>query len=239
MQDGEKTKAQLIHELTFVRKRIVELDASASDRRRAEEKLRKSEAEYRNIFENAIEGIYRTSPEGRFLTANPTAARLLGYESPEELISSITDITTQIYANPGDRDEAVRLMREQGFIKNFEVQCRRKDGSIVWGSLSARIVRDENGQVLYQEGTSQDITERKRAEEALQHSQQMLQNVLDNFPGVVFWKDRNSVYQGCNKVIRQSGRAQYARPKSSARQTMICHGRNGKRMNSGTLTARS
>jgi PAS domain S-box-containing protein len=145
MKDEEKTKGQLIEELKLLRRR----------------------EEYRNIFVNAIVGIYRTSPEGRFLTANPTAARLLGYESPEELISSITDINTQIYANPGDRDEALRLMREQGFIKDFEVECRRKDGSIVWGSLNVRIVRDEKGEILYHEGTSQDITDRKRAEEEL------------------------------------------------------------------------
>jgi len=199
LEDEEKTKEQLIEELTFMRKRIVEQDVTASDRMVVEEALQKSREEYRNIFENAIVGIYRTSPEGRFLTANLTAARLLGYESSEELINSITDITTQIYANPGDRDEAVRLMREQGFIKDFEVQCRRKDGSIVWGSLSARIIRDEKGQVLYHEGASQDITERKRAEEALRDSEAKYRRIVDTANEGIWSVDGNFITTFVNR----------------------------------------
>jgi PAS domain S-box-containing protein len=199
LKDEEKTKKQLIEELTYMRKRIVESDVTANDRIMVEEAPQGSKEGYRNIFENAIVGIYRTSPEGRFLTANPTAARLLGYESPEELTNSITDITTQIYANPGDRDEAVRLMREQGFIKDFEVQCRRKDGSIVWGSLSARIIRDEKGQVLYHEGTSQDITERKRAEETLRDSEAKYRRIVDTANEGIWSVDGNFITTFVNR----------------------------------------
>lgn len=165
-----------------------------TNRKRAEEALQKSKQEYHDIFENAVVGIFRSSPGGRFLNANATAARLLGYESPEELVSSITDMRTQIYANPEDRDEAIRLMREQGFMKAFEAQFRRKDGSIVWGSLSVRIVRDEKGQVLYYEGMSQDITERKRAEEALRESEERFRTFMENSPTIAWIKDEEGHY---------------------------------------------
>ena len=168
MQDEDKTKEQFLIELHELRQRLAELEKDKVERKQSEEALRKSEEEYRNIFESAVEGLYRVTPDGsRFLTANPAAARILGYESPEELISTMNDIATQIYANPNDREEALRLMREQGYLKDFMVQCRHKDGSIVWCSFSARIVRDDQGNILYHEGTSQDISERKRAEEAL------------------------------------------------------------------------
>ncbi len=168
MQDEDKTKEQFLIELHELRQRLAELEKDKVERKQSEEALRKSEEEYRNIFESAVEGLYRVTPDGsRFLTANPAAARILGYESPEELISTMNDIATQIYANPSDREEALRLMREQGYLKDFMVQCRHKDGSIVWCSFSARIVRDDQGNILYHEGTSQDISERKRAEEAL------------------------------------------------------------------------
>ena len=168
MQDEDKTKEQFLIELHELRQRLAELEKDKVERKQSEEALRKSEEEYRNIFESAVEGLYRVTPDGaRFLTANPAAARILGYESPEEIIGTINDIATQIYANPNDREEALRLMREQGYLKDFMVQCRHKDGSIVWCSFSARIVRDDQGNILYHEGTSQDISERKRAEEAL------------------------------------------------------------------------
>ncbi|MCX5814479.1 MAG: PAS domain S-box protein [Proteobacteria bacterium] len=136
-------------------------------RKHAEEAIREAEEKYRNIFENIIVGLYQVSPEGRFITANPAAARILGYESPEELISTITDIGSQIYVCPEDRAGALELLRKDGFFKNFEVQNRQKDGNIIWVMANIHVVRDDQGKVLYYEGTIRDITDRKLAEDKI------------------------------------------------------------------------
>jgi len=145
----------------------------------AYELLRKSEEKYRNIFDNAIEGIYQVTPEGRFISANLAAARILGYDSSDELMRSVTDKRSQVYAYPEDRDRAVRIIRETGVLKNFEVQCRHKNGSIVWVSLNVKPIRNEEGTILYHEGTSQDITLRKQAEEALRVSEERFRHLSE------------------------------------------------------------
>jgi PAS domain S-box-containing protein len=145
-----------------------------------------SEAKYRDIYENAIIGIYKVTPEGRFLSANKKAAQILGYESAEELINSITDISTQIYIDPARRDDAACLLKEQGFIEDFEAPCRHKDGSTVWVSFNAKIIRDDLGKVLYHEGTSQDITARKKAEDRLFLSETKYRALVEATPDVVW-----------------------------------------------------
>src|ERR671913_2076799 len=128
---------------------------------------RQAEAKYRSIFENAVEGIFQTSVDGRFLTANPAMARMLGYESPEELLGSISNIRDQLYAEPQRRDELYQLALRDGFVSGFELQMHRKDGDFVWVSVNARVIYDDRGDISYYEGTVENITERKRAEEAL------------------------------------------------------------------------
>ena len=149
-----------------------------TERKRTEEALRESEEKYRNIFEKSVEGIYQVSPEGRLINANSAAARILGYESPEELISSFTDIGHQMYAYPEDRIKAVELLRKYGFIENYEVQCRHKNGSIVWVIFNARLVRDDQGNILLHEGTIQDITKHKQDEETLQESEEKFSKIF-------------------------------------------------------------
>jgi PAS domain S-box-containing protein len=149
-----------------------------SRQKQFEKDLRKSEEKYRDIFENSVEGLYRASPEGRFITANPAAARILGYESSEELIGAITDIGSQIYAYPEDRKKALALLKKDGFFKNFEVRNRKKDGNIVWVRANVHLVRDNQGNILYHEGTSQDITDRKRAEEELMKYREGLEQLV-------------------------------------------------------------
>src|SRR5207249_756164 len=133
--------------------------------------LRAAEANYRSIFENAVEGIFQSS-EGRFITVNPATARILGYNSPREVIEKITDIEHQLYVHPEDRAEAARLEAEQGILKGFEFEAYRRDGERIWLSANRRSVRDENGAEIYREGSLEDITERKRAEEALRESEE-------------------------------------------------------------------
>ena len=135
-----------------------------TQRKETEEALRNAEARYRSIFENATEGIFRTTLEGRILIANPALARMFGYPSPQEMMSSVTDVGQQIYVSLEKRAEMKRLLLEQGAIQGFEENNYRKDGSIIWVSLNAHAVRDASGAVQYIEGTIQDITERKRAE---------------------------------------------------------------------------
>jgi PAS domain S-box-containing protein len=130
------------------------------------EALRRAEQKYRSIFEHCLEGIFQTTPEGKYLSANPALARMYGYDSAEELIADLTDITRQLYVQPGRRDEFIRRVRENGQVIDFESQIYRRGRSVIWISESARVVRDEvSGEVLYYEGMVQDITRRKAAEE--------------------------------------------------------------------------
>jgi len=149
-----------------------------TNQKRVEETLRNSEEKYRNLFENSFEGIYQVSTEGRFISANPAAARILGYESPEELISTITDIGSQIYAYPEDRDKALELLKKDGYFRNFEVRNRQKNGSIIWVMANVHTVRDDQGNILYHEGTSKDITDRKRMDEELINHRIQLEEVV-------------------------------------------------------------
>ena len=139
-------------------------------RRAAERDLSAAEAKYRSIFDNALEGIFQNTPEGVFISANPALARMLGFESPEELIRERNDLAQQSYADPAQRAEFQRLLEEKGVVNNFEYQVRRKDQSKIWVSENVRAVRDAAGKTLYYEGSVQDITARKNSEEELRRS---------------------------------------------------------------------
>lgn len=131
------------------------------------EALRRAEQKYRSIFENASEGIFQTTPDGRYLSANPALARMYGYDSPAELLSALTDIDHQLYVKPGRRAEFTLAMRQKGQLSEFESQIYRRDGGTLWISENAHAVHDEvSGELLYYEGLVLDITRRKRAEEA-------------------------------------------------------------------------
>jgi two-component system cell cycle sensor histidine kinase/response regulator CckA len=119
---------------------------------------------FRRVFEDATEGIYRTTPAGRFVLANPALARLLGYSSPQELIAGVTDIARQVNTEPDLRDEFKRRIEQEGEVRAFELQVRRKDGRTIWVSENAHAARDDNGAVLYYEGTIEDINARKQME---------------------------------------------------------------------------
>ena len=153
-----------------------------TERRRAEEALRQAEEKYRGIFEEAIVGIFQTTPDGRYLSVNPTMARIYGYDSPEELMASRTDIARQAYVDPDRREEFKRLMEERGVVLDFEYEVYRKDGSKIWFLENARAVRDSSGAVMYYIGAAEDVTERKRAEEALRESERRLHEILDALP---------------------------------------------------------
>jgi len=152
--------------------RVEEIHVTTRDvsaRRRVEDQLREAEARYRSIFENAVEGIFQTSPEGRYLAANPSLARLYGFDSPDELVGTLSDIARQLYIDGRKRGEFIEEMRKSGRVSDFEAQIQRKDGSVIWISENAREVRDDEGELLFYEGTVEDITARKTAQEQLIH----------------------------------------------------------------------
>ncbi|OCQ92116.1 diguanylate kinase [Oscillatoriales cyanobacterium USR001] len=132
---------------------------------------------YRNIFENAVAGIYQTSIQGRYHTANPMLARIYGYSSPDEMMVNLTDIGKQLYVKPNRRDEFQRLLQKQDVIYGFESEVYRKDGSTIWISESARAIRNDQGQLIGYEGTVEDITKRKEAEVELHNREALLQGV--------------------------------------------------------------
>ena len=139
------------------------------------EALRRAEQKYRSIFENATEGIFQTTPEGKYLSANPALARMYGYDSPGELLADLVDISRQLYVEPDRRRKFTLAMRNDGHIHDFESQIYRRDGTIIWISENAHAVHDElTGELLYYEGMVQDITRRKAAEEARQQAEENL-----------------------------------------------------------------
>ena len=128
--------------------------------------LEESEHKYRSLYENAVEGIFRTTVDGQMLTANPAIARILGYASPDELRATVSDIGAQLYADPEQRRELIGVLRAKDSVSDFETRFRRKDGSETWVSISARVERDERGGIGYIEGSLLDINERKEKERA-------------------------------------------------------------------------
>jgi PAS domain S-box-containing protein/putative nucleotidyltransferase with HDIG domain len=139
--------------------------------------IRKAEENYRSIFENAIEGIFQRSPDGRLISANPSFARIFGYNSPEDLMANVTDFVHQVYVDPDRGAEFARLMDTEKEVRNFEYQARRKDGSQAWISINGHAVRDENGVLLYYEGMSEDVTERKLSESRLKLAKDILETL--------------------------------------------------------------
>jgi PAS domain S-box-containing protein len=146
-------------------------------RRRAAKAIEESEGKYRNIVENAVEGIYQTTPEGRFINVNPAFSIMHGYESPGEMIASINDIKHQLYVHSDDRIRFMNILEKKGVIEAFDVQLYKKDGGKIWVSLKARAVQDSEGTTLYYEGMAENITERKRVEEEVRQKNEQLREL--------------------------------------------------------------
>ncbi len=138
--------------------------------------------EYQSIFENATEGIFQSSVDGRFLKVNSTMARIYGYSSPEDMISSVSNIGKQIYVDAKERKTFLKLLQDNDRIDKFENQNYRKDGSVFWTQTNARIVRDNKGNPLLIEGFLSDITSRKEAEFALRQSENQFKAVYNANP---------------------------------------------------------
>ncbi|HEY9646813.1 MAG TPA: EAL domain-containing protein, partial [Chroococcidiopsis sp.] len=147
------------------------------ERRQTQTALQQTEAKYRSIFENAVEGMFQSTPKGAYITVNPMLARMYGYESPTDLMASMTDIGQQLYVDPHRRYQFAQLMQDCGVVWGFESEVYRKDGSRLWISECARAIYGADGQILYYEGTVEDITRRKTAEAELLNRENLLQGV--------------------------------------------------------------
>jgi len=144
-----------------------------TDRKEAEEALRQSEERFRGIFENAIEGIFQTRPDGRFVSCNPSLARLLGVSSPDALLRNPDLRSTRFYVDPRHREEMLRILLKDGRdVRNFETQLQRLDGTVVWVSINSRLSRSADQEPLI-DGTMEDISARKSLELQLLHSQKL------------------------------------------------------------------
>jgi len=156
-----------------VHARVVDLDGSPaliSSVRDITER-REAEVRYRDIFDGAIEGMYRTGMDGKALATNSAFANMLGYDSVQEYLSTVTDTRHQVWLDPDQRTEYLRLLETQGHMRGYEARFKRKDGAVIWVSISARTVRGADGQPHYTDGFVEDITERKMAQTALGESE--------------------------------------------------------------------
>lgn len=141
---------------------------------------KQAEAKYRSIYENSVEGIFQSTPDGHYLSANRALARIYGYADTAEMLDALTDIEHQLYVDSSRRAEFRRLLQENDIVSEFESEVYRQDGSIIWISENARSVRDEDGKLLYYEGFVEDITERKQAQAELEQSLSLLRATLDS-----------------------------------------------------------
>jgi PAS domain S-box-containing protein len=158
-----------------VTERTLELSREVQERKRAELAARVAESKYREIFENATEGIFQTTPDGQYISANRSLARIYRYESTSQLVRDLSNIAGQLYVDPLRRRQFVTAVQGDGSVSDFVSQVFRKDGTIIWISENARAVRGERSEILYYEGSVVDVTQRKEAESMLRRHRDELE----------------------------------------------------------------
>jgi diguanylate cyclase (GGDEF)-like protein/PAS domain S-box-containing protein len=179
---------------------MARLAGIAIKRQQDENKLRNSEARYRGLFENVVDGVYIASRDGEIITANPALVEMLGYESVEDLKSAGKTIV--LYVNPIDRERVFARLEAQGVVKNFEYRLRRKDGSEIVVLENSRAIKDEDGQIVAHEGTITDITDRKRAETRIFEEKERAEVTLQSIGDGVITTDADGVVDYINPVAQ-------------------------------------
>ncbi|GAB1716217.1 MAG: multi-sensor signal transduction histidine kinase [Nitrobacter sp.] len=183
------------------RRTLADADAAREAAVRALTEQRLAEESYRKLFEGSVDGIYVTTPAGQLLDANPALARIMGYETSDDLIRNIGNIEQTIYVDPDARAEYQSRMERDGTVRGFEYQVRHRDDGLLWVSDSATAVRDENGRVVRYEGVVRDITDQRRAEEAIAEGRRVLQLVVDTVPAVIDVKNADLRYVLMNRYM--------------------------------------
>jgi PAS domain S-box-containing protein len=158
---------------------VIAIYHDVTERKRAEEVLWQSEKKYRDIFEKSVSGLFKTSADGHLIDANDALAHMYDYSDAAEMLKTDPDIGTHLYANPDDRKEMLRILSEKGIVENYEILHSKRDGTRFWGLITARTIRNEDGTVLFFEGSNVDISERKRVEKALHESARYTRNLIE------------------------------------------------------------
>jgi two-component system, cell cycle sensor histidine kinase and response regulator CckA len=211
-----------------------------------DKRLRESEERYRNLFDKAPVGIFQTTMDGRLLNVNPAQARMLGYESPQDLFASVNNVATDIWAQPEEFKRMVDALLERDQVANIKAEFRRRDGNTLTGNLHSQVARNEDGSIRFVEGFFEDITDRLRAEQERERERERFETLVDNAPfGMVMIRE-DSTHEYVNpKFIEMfgydlkdvpDGRSWFAKafPDSEYRHKIISQWLKGKDANKNT-----
>ncbi len=168
---------------------------------------KKAEKKYADLFQEAVEGVFRSTPNGRFISINPAMAHMFGYSSPEEMLSLVQDISPRIYWKKEDREKLTETLNRYGVIEKFEAQMLRKDGSVFWTSINAHLAWDDDNNPLY-DGFVTDITQHKIAELILQQTEERYRTLVNQMPAAVYTDapdKRSSNYFSSPQILSISG----------------------------------
>jgi len=203
-----------------------------TERKLAQERLRQSEEKYRNMFDNAIEGMYQSTPDGHILNVNRAQASIFGYASPREMIEDIKNLDRDIYVRPEDRGKYKEILERQGFVEGFEVENFTRNGEKIWIALNTWVVQDKEGHTLYYEGITENITQKKMAAHALQESERRLTEITEFLPDpmfvidlegrILFWNRAMADLTGVSaKEMVGKGNREYALPFYQERRPLL------------------
>ena len=163
-----------------------------------------AEEKYRSIFDHVQEGIFQTTADGKFISANPMLARIYGFDSPDELINQMEDVSRELYVDTQRREEFIKIMTERDVIHNFVSQVKKNDGSLIWIAENVRAVRNKDDQLLYYEGTVVDITEKQETEKALRDSELLYHSLVETIPQNIVRKNLEGVFIFANQKFCQT-----------------------------------
>jgi len=201
-RNGGRRDGYMTSEMLPCSRKIIASFLDITERTKMESALRESEKKYRSIFDNAVEGIFQIRPDGTLLAANPAFARILGYSSPEQVLSPAKNVfCEEAYVNPGRTPELKERLLSPGFVSDFEIECKRTDGSRYWVTANVMVVGDSGGSHPFYEGTIVDITERKRMQEDLESKSRSLEETNAALTVLLRRREQDNANLG-EKVIR-------------------------------------